>query len=86
MAPRRKKKRRSVKYKAISFKLTARQKKTLEAYCSVRHTTPLKLIKRSIQHFLTLNPDDPPPDYTTANQLDLFWEEDGEPYTERDKE
>lgn len=86
MAARRKKKRRPIKYKVISFKLTARQKKSLDAYCSVRRTTPIKLIKRSIAHFLTLKPEDPPPDYTTANQLDLFWEEEGEPYGEQDKE
>jgi hypothetical protein len=86
MAARRKKKRKPTRYKAISFKLTARQKKSLEAYCTVRRTTPIKLIKRSIQHFLSLKPEDPPPDYTTANQLDLFWEEDGEPYAEQDKE
>jgi hypothetical protein len=86
MAARRKKKRKPIRYKTISFKLTARQKKSLDAYCTVRRTTPIKLVKRSIQHFLTLKPEDPPPDYTTANQLDLFWEEEGEPYIVKEEE
>jgi len=86
MAARRKKKRKPIKYKTVSFKLSARQKKSLDAYCTVRSTTPIKLIKRSIQHFLSLNPEDPPPDYTTANQLDLFWEEDDVPYPSEEKE
>jgi hypothetical protein len=75
MAALRKKKRRPIKYRAITFKLTARQKKSLEVNCKVRKTTPIKLIKRSIQHFLSLQPDFRPPDYVTANQLDLFEEE-----------
>ncbi len=86
MAARRKKKRKPIKYKTVSFKLSARQKKSLDAYCTVRHTTTIKLIKRSIQHFLSLKPEDPPPDYTTANQLDLFWEEDDVPYPSEEKE
>ncbi len=86
MAARRKKKRKPIKYKTIAFKLSARQKKSLDAYCTVRRTTPIKLIKRSIQHFLTLKPEDPQPDYTTANQLDLFLEEDDLPYPGEEKE
>lgn len=75
MAVRRKKKKRPTRYKAITFKLTVRQKKSLDVNCKVRKITPLKLIKKSIQHYLSLKPEDRPPDYVTANQLDLFDEE-----------
>lgn len=75
MAARRKKKRRPIRYKVVTFKLTARQKKSLEVYCKVRKTTPIKLIKKSIAHYLSLKPEDRPPDYVTANQLDLFEED-----------
>jgi len=84
MAARRKKKRRPIKYKTITFKLTARQKKSLDVYCKVRRTTPIRLIKRSIAHFLTLQPEFRPPDYVTANQLDLF--EEDSPEVERQEE
>jgi hypothetical protein len=46
----------------------------LEANSKVRNTTPIKLIKKAIRHYLTLQPDDPIPDYSTPNQLDLFEE------------
>ncbi|OQX72986.1 MAG: hypothetical protein B6D64_14490 [Bacteroidetes bacterium 4484_276] len=75
MAAKRKKKRKPTKYKTIAFKITARQKKSLEANCKARKTTPLKLIKKSIQHYLSLKKEDRPPDYVTSNQLDLFDEE-----------
>ena len=84
MAARRKKKRKPTKFKAIVFKISARQKKSLDVYCKVRKTTPIKLIKRSIQHFLSLQPDDRPPDYVTANQLDLF--EEGTPNDDKKHE
>jgi len=79
MAARRKKKtRKPIRYKTITFKLTARQKKSLDLNSKARHTTPLKLIKKSIRHYLSLQSDDPAPDYVTANQLDLFEEENKE--------
>lgn len=59
----------------MTFKLTERQKKSLDKYARARNTTPLKLIKRSIETFISL-PDDvpPPPAPTSKNQLDLFKE------------
>ena len=75
MAPRRKKRQIRRKYKTVTFKLSARQKKSLDKYSKARNTTPLKLIKRAIDTFISL-PDDvpPPPAPTTENQLDLFVE------------
>lgn len=74
MAPKRKKKRKVKKYKTITFKLTARQKKSLDKNSQARRTTPLKLIKRSIENYLSLVEEAPPPAYITSRQLDLFAE------------
>ncbi|MFZ4520680.1 MAG: hypothetical protein ACOYNC_03185 [Bacteroidales bacterium] len=47
-----KKSRKAVKYKVITIKVTARQKKSLMNYSKSRHTTPNKLIKRAIRPLL----------------------------------
>jgi len=69
-----KKKKNVTKFKAITFKLTARQKKSLDKNCKSRRTTPLKLIKYSIKNYLSLVEEAPPPVFYTARQLDLFAE------------
>lgn len=59
----------------MTFKLTERQKKSLDKYSRARNTTPLKLIKRAIETFTSLPNDvDPPKAPTPQNQLDLFRE------------
>lgn len=72
MASNRRKKRKTTRYRAITFKLTDRQKKSLEKNSRIRKTTPIKLIKRSIDHYLSLQAEEKPPDYVTPNQLELF--------------
>ncbi len=47
-----KKARKTVKYKVITIKVTARQKKSLMNYSKSRHTTHNKLIKKAIRPFL----------------------------------
>jgi hypothetical protein len=47
-----KKARKPVKFKILEIKLTARQKKSLTNYCKSRHTTPVKLIKKTIRPML----------------------------------
>jgi len=69
-----KKKKNVKKFKTITFKLTARQKKSLDKNCKSRRTTPLKLIKYSIKNYLSLVEEAPPPAYITSRQLDLFAE------------
>ncbi len=59
-------------YKEIKFKLSSRQKKSLMNYCKARHTTPIKLIKRSIRQYIELYADSPPEEIPASNQLDLF--------------
>ena len=47
-----KKARKAVKFKVITIKVTARQKKSLTNYSKSRHTTYNKLIKKAIRPFL----------------------------------
>jgi hypothetical protein len=46
------KKKKKIKFKVIKIKLTSRQKKSLDNFCRSRRTTPNKIIKKSIRHFL----------------------------------
>jgi hypothetical protein len=47
-----KKARKAVKFKVITIKVTARQKKSLMNYSKSRRTTPNKLIKKAIRPLL----------------------------------
>lgn len=65
------------KYKTITFKLSEGQFRSLKNYCKARKTTPIKLIKKNIERFLTAYEYDVPKElYVTENQLDLFEEFD----------
>ena len=44
---------RSYKYHAITFKLSQGQYKSLKNYCKARKTTPIKLIKKNIERFIS---------------------------------
>jgi hypothetical protein len=60
-------------YKTVSFKLSAKQMKSLKNYCRARKTTPTKLIKKSIRYYTeNFAKEVPKKYYTTANQLDIF--------------
>lgn len=76
MAKKAKKKRKVVKFKPITFKLSARQKRSLDKNCRARHTTPIKLIKKSIDNFLSLRVEEKPVSYVSPNQLNLFEDQD----------
>lgn len=67
------------KFKTITFKLTARQKKSLDKNSKARRITPLKLIKRSIEHYLKLVEEAQIPVHINSRQLDLFAEFENEP-------
>lgn len=47
-----KKGRKPVKFKVITIKVTARQKKSLVNYCKSRRITPNKLIRKAIRPLL----------------------------------
>ena len=70
-----KKKSRRRKYHAVTFKLTSGQYKSLKNYCKARKITPIKLVKRSIERFISHYEYEVPAElYLTENQLDLFEE------------
>ncbi len=69
----RRKRRQSVKYKPVSFKLTVGQKKALESYCRTNNLTPVRFMKSLVNsHVERYRNDPPPPSYVTENQLRLF--------------
>lgn len=69
----RKKKRKKIKYREVSFRLSAKQKKSLQNYCRARKTTPTKLIKKMIRPYISQYADSVPDEYyITEKQLDLF--------------
>ncbi len=66
-------KRKKTRFRKVTIKLTARQKKSLDNFCRSRRTTPNKLIKRSIRPFLeNYHGIDIPSDPVKAKQLELF--------------
>lgn len=68
-----KSRRRNYKYHAVTFKLTSGQYKSLKNYCKARKTTPIKLIKKSIERFISHYEYEVPQElYLTENQLELF--------------
>lgn len=72
----RKKRRKKVRYREVSLKLTKNQKESLDNYCKARRTTNTKLIKKMIRPFLSYYSKEIPEGlYTTATQLDLFGQE-----------
>ncbi len=72
----RKKKRKKVRYREVTLKLSKNQQQSLVNYCMARRTTPTKLIKKMIRPFLSNYSKEVPEDiYVTANQLDLFGQE-----------
>lgn len=72
----RKKPRKKVRYREVKLKLSRSQQKSLTNYCSARGTTPTKLIKKMIRPFLSNYSRAVPEElYVTANQLDLFGQE-----------
>jgi hypothetical protein len=69
-----KKARKAVKFKTITIKVTARQKKSLVNYSKSRRTTPNKLIKKAIRPLLQNYADLEFNNTAQAkvNQLELF--------------
>jgi hypothetical protein len=69
-----KKTRKPIKFKTITIKVTARQKKSLMNYSKSRRTTPNKLIKKAIrpllQNYADLEVTSTSP--VKVNQLELF--------------
>ncbi len=76
MASARKKKRKKVKFRLLSFKLTEQQFKALRVYCRRSKITPIRYLKRLINHQIERFKNDLPIEtFVTPNQLELFPEE-----------
>ena len=76
----RKKRRKVIKNKTVTFKLSAKQLKSLRNYCRARKTTPTKLIKKSIRNYTEYFSNVVPEKYhATHNQLDMFKKEQQDP-------
>ena len=64
------------KFKTVSFKLSARQMKSLKNYCEARQTTPTKLIKKVIREYIERFDKEVPDKYKGShNQLHMSNEE-----------
>lgn len=64
---------RNYKFHAITFKLSQGQYKSLKNYCKARRTTPIKLIKRNIERFISHYEYGVPEELAVLeNQLNLF--------------
>jgi hypothetical protein len=71
-----KKRRKKVKYREVTLKLTKNQQRSLDNYCKARRTTRTKLIKKMIRPFLSYYSKEIPEGlHVTATQLDLFGHE-----------
>ncbi len=77
--PRRRRKRKGIKYRQVSFKLTESQKKALDRYCKTHKLTPVRFMKTLVNnHVARYKTEPPPPSYVTENQLELFDSESAE--------
>ena len=71
--PVKKKKRKKIKYRKITLKLSDKQFRSLSNYANARKTTKTKLVKKMIRPFLKGYDAKFPVDIdTTPNQLDMF--------------
>jgi hypothetical protein len=76
-APRPKSKRKPIKFRQVSFKLTEYQKKALEKYCKTNKLTPVRFMKSLINgHVERYREQVPTQSYVTDNQLELFGADD----------
>ncbi len=74
--PKSRSKRKGIKYRQVSFKLTEYQKKALDRYCKTNELTPVRFMKALINgHVARYRDQGPPTSYVTENQLELFGED-----------
>jgi hypothetical protein len=72
-----KKRKKTIKYKSVTFKISSTQKKSLENYCKARKTTPTKLLKKLLKPFLQNYSEKVPDEYhVSERQLDLFGDDE----------
>ena len=72
-ASKRKPKRKRVKYRKMTFKLTDMQYRALVVYCRRYKTTPIRYLKTIVnQQVERYKQELPPASYVSENQLELF--------------
>jgi len=65
--------RRKIRFKRITFKITSNQKEIIQSYCKSKRTTPVKLFKKAVKFYMEKNQAMPKQDYhISKNQLKLF--------------
>jgi len=76
-----KRRKKKVKFKGLSFKISANQYKLLQRYCTKHKTTPNKVIKKSLTVYMErFGPVlDHIPTVVSDNQLTIFDAGAGEP-------
>ncbi len=68
-----KKKRKPIRFREVTFKLTDYQKKALDRFCKTQKLTPVRFMKALINSHVARYKDEArPPSYVTENQLELF--------------
>ncbi len=78
-ASRSRRKRKNIKYRQVSFKLSEYQKKALDRYCKMNQITPVRFMKALINgHVERYRDQAPSTSYVTDNQLQLFESDDNE--------
>lgn len=66
------KKPKKVQYVEVTFKLSKQQKRALNQFCRHHGTTPIKLIKRSIERYTGYVPEKNTKNYVHPRQLDIW--------------
>ncbi|MCF8302784.1 MAG: hypothetical protein K9I94_05855 [Bacteroidales bacterium] len=65
-------KRRKVRYRKITFKLSTKEKSVIDRFCRTNGITPNKFYKTAIREYLQNNSEMKEADFILENQLKLF--------------
>ena len=69
-----KKKVKKIQFVEVTFKLSKQQKRAFNLFCKHHGTTPVKLIKRSIERYINYVPEQNAKPYVHPRQLNI-WDE-----------
>ncbi len=72
VSTKKKPKRKKVKYKKLSLKITAFQLEAMTKFCNRHKTTPVRFLKSLVQKQAAKYKAEMPISYTSPNQLQLF--------------
>lgn len=72
MAANSSRKRKMIRYRKISFKVSHREKLIIDRFCRANGITPNKFYKKAIREYLQNNSEMKEADFILENQLKLF--------------